>query len=77
MEAACAAPLKKIMHLCDEKGISGVVRIVPDPRRDIGLQIMSRFHYGPAVSIVTCKSLEEANAVLESMTHDSATVPLS
>ena len=77
MEASCAAPLKKIMRLCDEKGISGVVRVVPDPRRDIGLQIMSHFHYGPEVSIVTCESLEEANDVLESMRHESATVTVS
>ena len=74
MDVACAPHLERIMQLCDAKGISVVVRVVPDARRDIGLQIMSRFHYGPAVGIFTCKSLEEANAILARMTPDPASV---
>ncbi len=70
MEVTCAPGLEKIMQLCDEKGVSTVVRIIPDPRRDIGLQIMSRFHYGPAVRIFTCKSRDEAGAILTGRTHD-------
>lgn len=64
MDAACAASLTRIMHLCDEKGVGVVVRVVPDPRRDIGLQIMSHFHYRPAVRIITCQDLDEAKASL-------------
>lgn len=67
MDAACAVPLKRIMHLCDEKGVGAVVRVVPDPRRDIGLQIMSHFHYRPAVQIITCGDLDEAKASLASV----------
>ncbi len=70
MEPSCAPCLKRIMKLCDEKGVSAVVRIIPDPRRDIGLQIMSYFHYGPAVYIVTCKTPEEAAQILADQADD-------
>ena len=64
MDVACVPHLEEIMELCDAKGVSAVVRVVPDKRRDIGLQIMSRFHYRPTVKISTCTSLDEASSVL-------------
>ena len=72
MDVACAPRLEKIMQLCNAKGVSAVVRVVPDKRRDIGLQIMSYFHYGPDVRIFTCTNLEEATATLARMTHEPA-----
>jgi hypothetical protein len=42
-----------------------VVRVIPDPARDIGLQIMSLFHYGHDVRIVTCATLDEAQRALQ------------
>jgi anti-anti-sigma regulatory factor len=64
MEVACAPHIEKAMDLCNEKGASIVVRVIPDPARDIGLQIMSLFHYGHDVRIVTCESLEQARTIL-------------
>ncbi len=64
MDVACAPFIEKAMDLCNEKGISMVVRVIPDPHRDIGLQIMSIFHYSGNVRIVTCQSLAEANEIL-------------
>jgi hypothetical protein len=66
MDVKCAPFVEKAMDLCNEKGACTVVRVVPDPRHDIGLQIMSIFHYGGDVRIITCATLAEANAVLES-----------
>jgi anti-anti-sigma regulatory factor len=68
MDVACAPHLEKIMQLCNAKGVSVVARVVPDKRRDIGLQIMSCFHYGPDVRIFTCNNLDEATAILARMT---------
>ena len=78
MDLACVPHLEKIMKLCNAKGVSAVVRVVPDKRRDIGLQIMSYFHYGPDVQIFTCNNLDEASAILARMTHDpgGAVVPV-
>src|SRR5215831_14226721 len=53
MDVACAPYIRQIMDLLNEKGISLVVRVIPDPSLDIGLQIMSLFHYGQNVRIVT------------------------
>jgi hypothetical protein len=48
------------MDACDKAGISKIVRIIPCPRKDIGLKIMSCFHYRRSVSFVTCHTMEEA-----------------
>jgi len=71
MDVACAPHLEQIMQLCNEKGVCAVVRVIPDPRRDIGLQIMSYFHYGPEVLITTCRRLEEAQEILTRQIHQS------
>lgn len=64
MDVACAPFIEKAMDLCNEKGASIVVRVIPDPYRDIGLQIMSIFHYGSEVQIVTYQTLAEATELL-------------
>ena len=64
MDVSCAPFIEKAMDLCNEKGVSIVVRVIPDPHRDIGLQIMSIFHYGSGVQIVTCETLDEAAELL-------------
>ena len=68
MDVACAPHIEQVMDLCNEKGVSMVVRVIPDPTRDIGLQIMSLFHYGGHVQIVTCETLSEAQEILRSDT---------
>jgi hypothetical protein len=60
MELAAVPHIEAIMNLCDEKGVSLVVRVIPHPKRDIGLQILSHFHYAPDVRIATCTSMDEA-----------------
>jgi anti-anti-sigma regulatory factor len=64
MDVACAPFIEKAMDLCNEKGASLVVRVIPDPHRDIGLQIMSYFHYSGDVQIETCQTLAEAMKIL-------------
>src|SRR5438477_7476899 len=68
MDVTCVLHIKSIMQLCNEKGVRSVVRIIPDPKRDIGLQIMSYFHYSGEVSIVTCENLSgEISLVMRAM----------
>ena len=64
MDVLCAPHIESAMDLCNSKGVSNVVRIIPDPRKDIGMQIMSYFHYGGDVRIVTCESMDEALKLL-------------
>ncbi|HYZ72768.1 MAG TPA: hypothetical protein VE641_06785 [Chthoniobacterales bacterium] len=66
MPTSAAAHLGEIMELCAEKGVGLVVRLLPpDPSKDIGLSIISKFHYPPDVPIVTCATLEEAMRLLD------------
>ncbi len=60
MDVECAPFIERVMDLCQEHGVAEVIRIIPDPTQDIGLQIMSRFHYGSDVRIFTCSTHEEA-----------------
>jgi hypothetical protein len=64
MDVGCAPFIEKAMDLCNEKGASLVVRVIPDPHRDIGLQIMSIFHYRGGTQIITCQSMAEAEEIL-------------
>ncbi len=64
MDPHCAPHIKRTMDLCNAHGVSKVVRVIPDPRKDIGLNIMSLFHYRRATRLVTCKTMEEAIAAL-------------
>lgn len=64
MEFECAPFITRIMDLCKAKGIALVVRVIPDPAKDIGLNILSITHYRGQVRIVTCKTLAEAERVL-------------
>jgi len=64
MDVACAPFIEQSMDMFNEKGASMVVRVIPDPRRDIGLQIMSIFHYRGDVQILTCETLAQANEIL-------------
>jgi hypothetical protein len=56
--------IERMMDLFNKKGVEMVVRVIPDPYKDIGLNIMSLFHYPRRVHIVTCETLEEAREVL-------------
>lgn len=67
MEDSCAPHIRNIMDMCNQKGVAEVVRIVPDPKRDIGLQIMSYFHYGGDVQILTRESLADAANALAAL----------
>jgi hypothetical protein len=60
MEAAAAPHLAEIMEILTEKGVASVARVMPDPHKDIGLNILSQFHYGPQIQIATFATLADA-----------------
>lgn len=64
MEVACAPEIEAMMDVFRQKGVGLVVRVVPDPKKDIGFKIMSYFHYGRAIPVLTFDSQAEALAKL-------------
>src|SRR4030095_6519127 len=60
MDPAAARHIAEIMDaLSDQRGASGA-RVMPDPHKDIGLNTLSQFHYGPDVTITTFETLADA-----------------
>ena len=64
MDLNCVPHLNHMMDVCNEAGVSLIVRVIPDPHKDIGMKIMSLFHYGKRVRIVTTQTFEEALKVI-------------
>ena len=66
MDSAVAPHVADIMDTLTEKRVASVTRVMPDPRKDIGLNILSQFHYGPEIQIATFETLADA---LQSLTE--------
>jgi hypothetical protein len=64
MDVECGLPISQLMDLCNAAGIGTVVRIIPDPRKDIGLKILSIIHYGRGVRVLTFQDGAEARRSL-------------
>jgi anti-anti-sigma regulatory factor len=60
MDSAAAPHLAEIMEALTEKGVAYIARVMPDPHKDIGLNILSQFHYGPQIQIATFATLADA-----------------
>ena len=48
----------------EEHGVELVIRVVPDPTKDIGFNIISRFHYQHSPRTVICETIAEAATLL-------------
>ena len=64
MDPAGLTEIGKLMEMCSKKGMELVVRAIPDPSKDIGLNILSIFHYGRRIRTVTCRNMVEAAKAL-------------
>ena len=60
MQASAAQFIAEIMDAFAAKKVSAVVRVIPDPHKDIGLNILSHFHYGPEVRTITVTTMADA-----------------
>jgi hypothetical protein len=65
MDDDCVGEIGRVMDLLKTHGIELVVRVIPDAHKDIGLNILSVFHYGRSVRAVTCDTIEEAIKMLK------------
>jgi hypothetical protein len=60
MDPGATPLIAAIMDMLAERRVRAVVRVLPDPRKDIGFNILSLFHYGPETEILTFETLAEA-----------------
>jgi anti-anti-sigma regulatory factor len=66
MENAGTAQIATYMDLCTAKGVGRIVRLISDPARDVGFQLLSVFHHEKGVRTITCANLEDAHKALGS-----------
>ena len=48
------------MDLINQHGVGLIVRVIPDSSKDIGLNILTVFHYVHHPRVITCQNLAEA-----------------
>ena len=65
MEILCVPYIERTMDRIRRRGVARIVRIIPDPHKDIGFNIMSLFHYPHGLMILTCANQDEAEEALK------------
>lgn len=60
----CESGLGRMMDLMGQAGVGLVVRVIPDPSKDIGMNILTVFHYPRRPRVVTCQNLTDAAKAL-------------
>jgi len=60
MRPSAAPHIAEIMDSLAEKQVASVIRIIPDPGKDIGMNILSQFHYSRELPISTVETLVDA-----------------
>ncbi len=66
MDLECVRPITRMMDCCLAAGIGKAIRIIPDPGKDIGMNLLSLVHYRGKVLTVTCETREQAERELVS-----------
>ena len=72
IDPASARQVAEMMDALAQKQVASVTRVMPDPHKDIGLNILSQFHYGPEIQITTFQTLADA---LQSLVKDGVGDP--
>jgi len=70
MQASASLHIAEIMDAIAAKKVGLIVRVIPDPSKDIGLSILSQFHYGPEIQTATFETLVDALRRLAEQSDD-------
>jgi len=60
MRPSAAPHIAEIMDALAEKQVASVIRIIPDPGKDVGMNILSQFHCSRELPISTVETLVDA-----------------
>jgi len=64
MDIDCVPEIGKVMELLERHQVGLIVRVVPDPGKDIGFNIIAAFHYKNRPHTATCETMEQAARLL-------------
>lgn len=65
MNVGCAPAVGRQMEMFDAAGVALVVRVIPDRGKDIGMNILTHFHYRRRPRVMTCASFAEGLSALD------------
>jgi hypothetical protein len=65
MDVEAVRDITRTMDLCIDAGVKRVIRVIPDPDKDIGFHLLSITHYRGHVPIATFATLNEAKAAFD------------
>ena len=60
MDPACSVEMGRAMDLISQHGVGLILRVIPDASKDIGLNILTIFHYPNHPRIISCENLPAA-----------------
>jgi hypothetical protein len=60
MNLDCTPAVGRLMELIGRAGVGLVVRVIPDASHDIGMNILTIFHYPPELPVITCQTISKA-----------------
>ncbi len=60
MDADCAVEIGLTMDFIREAGVGQLARVIPDPTKDIGINILTLFHYPHELKVTNHETLAEA-----------------
>jgi hypothetical protein len=64
MDIACVPEIGRTMETLERHQVGLIVRLVPDPGKDIGFNIISAFHYKNRPPTALCDTMEQAARLL-------------
>jgi len=64
MDVEGVMEMGRMMEMVGQIGTALVVRVIPDPHREPGLNILTVFHYKQRSQVITCRNFAEAAKVL-------------
>lgn len=64
MDVEAMTAVGRLMDMSSQRGVELVVRVIPDPSKDLGMNILGMFHYKHPLEVVTCETMEEAARAL-------------
>jgi hypothetical protein len=60
MDPECMTEIGRAMDLFHQHGVGLIIRVMPDPSKDIGMNIMAAFHYPQRPRTITSRNMAEA-----------------
>lgn len=60
MDWDCAPEMGRMMDLLSQSGVDKIVRVIPDASKDIGMNILTLFHYPNHPEIITRANMVDA-----------------